>query len=356
MLAEAIFWGSLLFVAYVYLGYPIVLAVWSTLRRRPICRRCIEPTVSLIIAAYNEKQGIQRRIDNCLTLDYPKDKLEIIVSLDGPTDGTDILAKEYENAGIVILESLNHQGKAAALNRAMSVANGEIMLFGDARQIFAENTIRELVSNFADPQVGAVSGELVLLDESDCEAKDAVGIYWRYEKKLRMMEGRIHSTLGCTGAIYAIRRELAKPLPEGVILDDVMLPMRAVLQGYRIILDERAHALDRVTPTPEAEYRRKVRTLMGNYQLIQLMPELLIPWKNPVFFQFVSHKLFRLLSPYAFLALAASNLFLRGYYLIPLAIQGAWYFLVLLGILISRSDLFRHPSVPDLSPGREGER
>jgi len=353
MYAEVIFWTSFLFIAYIYIGYPLVLAIWSTLRRRPISRGYSEPTVSMIIAAYNEREEIQRRIENCLSLDYPKNKLEIIASLDGPTDGTDALVKQYEACGIRVLHSPIHQGKAAALNCALLVAHGEILLFGDARQVFAPNVVRELVANFADPRVGAVSGELILLDKSGCEAKDAIGFYWRYEKKLRLMEGQIHSTLGCTGAIYAIRRELAKPLPENTILDDVMMPMRAVLQGHRIVLDTQARAFDQVSPTPEAEYQRKIRTLMGNYQLIVQMPELLSPWRNPVFFQFVSHKLGRLLAPYAFIALAVSNLFLRGYYLVPLAIQGIWYFLVLVGILISRTSGFSNLPEPILSTRRE---
>src|SRR5512141_2926502 len=133
MSAELIFWGSFLFIAYVYIGYPLVLAIWSTVGRRPISRGYSEPTVSMIIAAYNERQEIQRRIENCVALDYPKDKLQIITSLDGPTDGTEALAREYEKYGIRILYTPFHRGKAAALNYALSIANGEILLFGDAR-------------------------------------------------------------------------------------------------------------------------------------------------------------------------------------------------------------------------------
>jgi poly-beta-1,6-N-acetyl-D-glucosamine synthase len=355
MSAELIFWGSFLFIAYVYIGYPLVLVIWSTVSQRPISRIYNEPTVSIIIVVYNEREEIQHRIENCLDLDYPKNKIEIIASIDGSTDGTDALVRNYEKCGIRIINSPIHRGKAAALNCALSAAHGEILLFGDARQVFAPNVVRELMANFADPRIGAVSGELVLLDESGCEAKDAIGFYWRYEKKLRLMEGQIHSSLGCTGAIYAIRRELAKPLPENIILDDVMMPMRAVLQGHRVVLDAHARAFDRVAITPEVEYQRKIRTLMGNFQLILQMPELLLPWKNPVFFQFVSHKLGRLIAPYAFLALAVSNLFLRGYYLVPLAIQGAWYFLVLVGILISRCSGSRDLPEPILSKRRGRE-
>jgi cellulose synthase/poly-beta-1,6-N-acetylglucosamine synthase-like glycosyltransferase len=337
MYAETMFWGSLAFAAYVYLGYPLLLALWSRLAPRPVHKRYCEPTVTMIIAAYNERHNIRARIRNCLQLDYPKEKLEIIVSLDGPTDGTDAVVKPFESAGIRILHSPVHRGKAAAINRALRSASGDILVFGDTRQAFAPNAIRELVANFADPNVGAVSGELMLLDDSGSEASDAVGLYWRYEKRLRMMEGRIHSLLGVTGAIYALRREIAEPLPPDVILDDVMMPMRALLRGQRVVFDGAARAFDRVARSPEAEYHRKLRTLIGNYQLISRMPELLLPWRNPVCLQFVSHKVGRLLAPYAIFGLGVSNLFLDGYYLIPLAAQGVWYSLVLAGLLVSRA-------------------
>jgi poly-beta-1,6-N-acetyl-D-glucosamine synthase len=336
-LAYAVFWVCLLVVAFVYLGYPLLLWIWSSLARRPVRRRHFEPEVSLVIAVHNERNNIGPRIENCLALDYPRHKLQIIVSLDAPSDGTDILAEKYIRQGVKVVHSTTHQGKAAAINRAVLHATGRILMFADARQTFAPDVVRQLMANFSDPAVGVASGELVLLDDRKHEASDGAGLYWRYEKKLRVMESAIHSVLGATGAVYAMRRELFSPMEHGTILDDVASPMRAVLAGYRSVFDPNARAYDRVSETPEEEYRRKVRTLTGNYQLLAQIPDLLVPWRNPVFFQFATHKVGRLIAPYFLAALFLSNLFLlHGPYLITLALQSCWYGLVLIGMAVSR--------------------
>jgi cellulose synthase/poly-beta-1,6-N-acetylglucosamine synthase-like glycosyltransferase len=335
---EAVFWGSFAVVAYVYLGYPLLLVAWSRLAGRPVARRRWEPTVSVVIAAHNERWTIAPKIDNCLHLDYPADKLEVVVSLDAPTDGTDRVARaarQQAGEAVRVIHGPRHQGKAAALNRAVEAAGGEVLVFCDARQRIEPGAVRELVAALSDPTVGAVTGELMLLDDDNGQAADGVGLYWRYEKSLRAMESRIHSTVGATGALYAVRRELYRPLPESAILDDVIVPMRAVLAGRRTVFEPRARAFDRVCP-PELEFRRKVRTLAGNFQLVALMPELVAPWRNPVFVQFVSHKLGRLLVPWFLLLLLASNLMLReGVYLAFLIGQCSWYLLAGAGALAS---------------------
>jgi cellulose synthase/poly-beta-1,6-N-acetylglucosamine synthase-like glycosyltransferase len=229
-----------------------------------------------------------------------------------------------------------HRGKAEALNSGVAMATGEVVLFADARQRFERRAIRELVANFADASVGAVSGELVLLDGQGKEASDAVGAYWRYEKTLRAMESDIHSVPGATGAIYAIRRELFVPLSMGTILDDVMIPMRIVLAGKRVIFDPAAQAYEVADRDMREEYERRIRTLAGNYQLFAMMPELLAPWRNRLFVQVVSHKLGRLVVPYCLLALFVANLFLlHGFYLAVFAGQVLWYALAGIGWFIS---------------------
>ena len=333
---QAVFWASLLVAAYVYVGYPLLLAVWSRLAPRPVRRAGWEPTVSLLIAARNERDTIARKIDNCLSLDYPPHKLQIVVSLDGPTDGTDRVVREHAVA-VDVVGSVRHQGKAAALNRAVAAATGEILVFCDARQRIDPHAVRELVADLADPSVGAVTGELVLVAEDGREAADGVGLYWRYEKALRSMESRIHSTVGASGALYAVRRSLFVTLPDETILDDVMVPLRVVLGGKRIVFEPRARAYDRVCP-PKSEFDRKVRTLAGNFQLVTLMPEVLRPWRNPVFLQFLSHKIGRLMVPYCLVLLLASNLLLReGLYLLFLAGQTTWYLLASAGALVDRT-------------------
>ncbi len=335
-MAETVFWISFSLVSYVYLGYPLLLLVWSFLGRNAEIKVYSE-RVSLVIAAYNERENIVSKMDNCLELDYPREKLQVILSLDGPTDGTDALAWKYASCGIEIVWSPVHRGKAATLNAAVAETRGEILVFADARQRLDPGALRELVANFHDPSVGGVSGELILCDETGKEAASGAGLYWRYEKLLRSRESRIHSLLGVTGALYAVRRELFQALPHDTILDDMMIPLRIVLDGKRVIFDPAARAYDRVAPAPEVEYRRKVRTLMGNYQLLARMPELLHPSRNPVWFQFLSHKVGRLVVPYFLMALFVSNLFLlRGIYLVSLLLQTAWYLSALAGYAISR--------------------
>jgi biofilm PGA synthesis N-glycosyltransferase PgaC len=327
-MVEAIFWTSLSCIAYVYAGYPLLLVVWRKFAQRPVHKRYQEPSVSLVVAMHNERKNARPKIENCFDLDYPANKLQVIVSLDAPTDGTEALVRDYADRGVDVVYSPVRRGKAAALNSGVAMATGEVLLFTDARQQFDKSAVRELVANFADESVGSVSGELFLLDEQAKEASDAVGAYWRYEKGLRAMESDIHSVPGASGAIYAIRRELFVPLRPETILDDVVIPMRIVLGGKRAIFDPAAHAYDVASQNPELEYERKTRTLTGNYQLFAQMPELLLPWRNPIFVQLVSHKLGRLLVPYCLAALFISNLFLlHGFYFVVLVCQILWYVL-----------------------------
>jgi biofilm PGA synthesis N-glycosyltransferase PgaC len=354
-MAEAIFWTALAGIAYVYVGYPLLLLAWRRWGRRPVRKRYQEPSVSLVIAMRNERKNVQAKMQNCFELDYPSGQLQVIVSLDAPTDGTEALVRDYAGKGVEVVYSPVHDGKAEALNRGVAMATGEILVFADARQQFAKRAVRELVANFADASVGAVSGELVLLDEQAQEDSSAAGAYWRYEKGLRAMESDIHSVPGATGAIYAIRRELFAPLFPGTILDDVVIPMRIVLAGKRVIFDPAARAYEVVSQSTQSEYQRKTRTLAGNYQLFAQMPELLAPWRNPIFVQLASHKLGRLLVPYCLAALFISNLFLlHGSYLVVLVGQVLWYALAGAGWLVASRD--SEVPAPQLLQLGQGER
>ena len=346
--ARVIFWIALLTTAYVYAGYPLLLKLWQKLGSRSIRKQYQEPDVSLIIAMHNEAANVASKMRNCRDLDYPRGKLEVIVSLDAPTDGTDALLEPYASDGVQVLSTRERSGKAVALNAAAARATGEILIFADARQRFESSAIRELVANFADESVGAVSGELILLDEHGRESSDGAGAYWRYEKSLRAMESDIHSVPGATGAILALRRSLFQPLARGTLLDDVVLPMRAVLAGYRSVLDPQARAYDIVEKSAEREYGRKRRTLAGNYQLLVEMPELVTPWRNPILVQFISHKVGRLLIPYCLAALFVANAFLLsgGGYLAMFVAQLFWYGLAAAGWLISVRDKVIDGTVP----------
>jgi cellulose synthase/poly-beta-1,6-N-acetylglucosamine synthase-like glycosyltransferase len=211
--------------------------------------------------------------------------------------------------------------------------HGEIVVFADVRQRIDAGALRALAAPFADPEVGVVTGELVLADETGAPASDAVGLYWRYEKTIRAWESDVHSVVGATGALYAVRRSLLSPLPAGTLLDDVMIPMRAVLAGRRCVFEPGARVLDEAPCCATAEYRRKVRTLAGNFQLLRLLPALLHPGRNPIWLQFFSHKVARLFVPYALITLLLSNLFLSGPgYGLVLFLQAAFYVLAAAGL------------------------
>ena len=335
-MAALLFWVSLGTAAYVYFGYPLLLLVWRRLGARPVRKAPIEPAVTIVIAMHNERDNVEPRLQNCFEMNYPADKLQIIVSLDAPTDGTDTLVREYASRGVEVLSSTVRRGKASAINRGVAFAKGEVIVFADARQRFHPNAVRELVANFADDSVGAVSGQLILLDSDGREASNTLGMYWRYEKKIRGLESDIHSVPGTTGAIYALRRELFAPIRPRTVLDDVQIPMRAVLKGKRVLFEPAAIAYDQVSHEASVEYEKKRRTLMGNYELLVEMPELLLPWRNPIFLQLFSHKVGRLIVPYCLIALFFSNMYLlHGFYLVFFLCQLTWYLLALTGCLLS---------------------
>jgi cellulose synthase/poly-beta-1,6-N-acetylglucosamine synthase-like glycosyltransferase len=338
-----LFWTSIALVAYVYAGYPLLLHLWSRVWPRPlVLRRPPEPPgVSIVIAARNEGCRLGTRIENLLEMDYPAAARQIIVVSDGSTDDTlDVLRRYAPDVDVV---AAGPGGKALALNAGVERARFELLVFADSRQGFARDALAWLVAPFGDPRVGAVSGELVLDGESRdrrspagdrrhalhaaidgldrrrffgrrvarCSTiADGVGLYWRYEKQIRRDESAVGSMVGVTGAIYAMRRSLWRPLPADTILDDVLVPMRCVMAGRRVVFEERARGFDRVAADAGAEARRKRRTLAGNYQLCWLEPRLLLPWRNPAWLQFVSHKLARLIVPYALALLLAASLIL----------------------------------------------
>ncbi|MGQ9609084.1 MAG: glycosyltransferase family 2 protein [bacterium] len=348
-----IFWLSIIFIFYTYFGYPILLIILAKLRSRNVDKKDITPSVSMIIAAYNEEKNIRNKLENVISLDYPKDKFEVIVVSDASTDQTDDIVLEFkaQNCDKILANPLpvlklirmpKRGGKASALNFAMSEAKGDIIVLSDTRQLYDRNAIRELASNFNDPSVGAVSGELYLENPEGVAVGEGVGMYWKYEKLMRKMESRLYSTSGATGAIYAIRKELFKPIPDDTILDDVVIPMNIVLSGYRVVFDESARAFDRVASTAKQELTRKIRTLCGNYQLMFRMPQLLNPFRNKVFFQTISHKFFRLFVPFALIFALISSTFLikSTAYKIMLILQIIMYLSALVGHFLAKKPSF----------------
>jgi cellulose synthase/poly-beta-1,6-N-acetylglucosamine synthase-like glycosyltransferase len=340
-----LFWISALIVAYVYVGYPCLLAAWARMAARPPRRGAFAagawPSISIVVAARNEAARLPARIENLLAQQYPG-RREIIVVSDGSTDDPRAALERFGHA--VRLIEVPAGGKPRALNAGVAESTGEVLVFADARQQFGPGAIIALVSNLADPMVAGATGELVLDCEQsgvDTPVADGIGLYWKYEKSLRRNESRVWSTLGATGAIYALRRRCWSPLPEATLLDDVLAPMRAVLNGGRIVFDEGAVAYDRASSDAAAESRRKTRTLAGNYQILSQEPRLLIPFLNPVWVQYVSHKIGRLVVPWALVALLISTISVAQvhvFFAVVLAAQGIFYGLALSGALFQVRD------------------
>ena len=328
-----IFWLAAALVAYTYVGYAGWLRLRLLWRPHPVLRGAVTPTVSVIMVVRNEEEILQSKLQNLLSLDYPQDQFEIVVVSDGSTDRTEQILREFahEPRLHVILNQLS-KGKAGGLNDALEVAHGEVVVFTDARQKIDGSAVRLLAENFADPRVGCVSGELMLGDPESGESGQGLGLYWRIEKQIRQLESASGSVVGATGALYAARRQLLTPVPAGTILDDVFLPMHIARQGQRVIFDPRAIAWDTADLGAEREFSRKVRTLSGNYQLVQFAPWLLRR-ENPIRFEFISHKLLRLAVPMALAVLLLTSLLLKPpFYKVVFFAQVLFYALSLISL------------------------
>jgi cellulose synthase/poly-beta-1,6-N-acetylglucosamine synthase-like glycosyltransferase len=340
---EPAFWLAAAVVLYSWLVYPALIALLASVRPAPTVRRDgIEPPpVTVVLVVRDEEGHLEGKLRNLLALDYPRDRLEVLVVSDGSTDRTESIAAGFADAGVRLLSFTPPRGKAASLNDAVPHARGDILLMTDARQALAEDALRQLVARLGDPSVGAASGELHLVHSPE-GGPEGVGLYWKYEKLIRRWESRFDSTVGVTGALYAIRRELFVPLDPRAILDDVLVPMEVVLAGRRVVFAPEARAFDRIAESPSHEYRRKVRTLAGNYQLLALRPALLDPFRNRLFFQLVSHKLSRLAVPWCLLLvlLASAGLAVTGpgvFYRLALGLQLLFYGLAAAGWVGARA-------------------
>jgi cellulose synthase/poly-beta-1,6-N-acetylglucosamine synthase-like glycosyltransferase len=256
--------------------------------------------VSIVVAAHNEARQIGRRVFELAQMAaavHPQS--EVIVVSDGSTDSTAETVRSAGYANVRVIELAVNLGKAQALNSGVAAARHEVVAFADARQTWGADTLTRLLDRFADQEIGAVSGDLELRNENGTLA--GVDFYWRLEKMLRVNESRWHSSIGVTGAVCAARRSLIPVLPQGTVLDDVYWPMAIVLRGWRVVHEPRAAAYDRLPDDISGEYHRKLRTLAGNFQLLARMPSLLVPSRNPVWFQFLSHKVLRLATPWLLL-------------------------------------------------------
>lgn len=337
-----LFWSAAGFIAYTYIGYVGWLWIRARLRPWPVLRSPLEPYISIVMVVRNEESVLKRKLQNLLAMDYPPERCEIVVVSDGSTDRTEEILREQGGTRVQAVMKQMSEGKASGLNDAIGVARGEIIVFMDARQQVESGALRLLMQNFADPETGCVSGELMLGDPNAGETTRSMGLYWRIEKEIRELEAASGSVVGATGALYAVRREMVLSLPRGTILDDVYIPMEVVRQGKRVVFEPRARAWDAPSLGANREFARKVRTLTGNYQLVQLAPWLLSA-RNPIRFEFISHKLFRLVVPFALAGILLASFFLPGpLYRGALILQVLFYGLSLLAWLhLSRGPIAR---------------
>jgi len=294
------------------------------------------PSVSVILAVRNEETRIRARIQNILDQEYPGDRIQVVVATNGSSDDTEGVARAVASTDsrVVVLTSRGEDGKAGALNTGVAAATGEVLVFGDARQRFAPDVLERLTAWLADPSVGAVSGRLVI-GAAENAAVQGVRRYWQLEVALREAESVTGSVVGVTGAVYAMRRDSFQPLPPGLILDDLLTPMRVVLSGQRVVFAPDAVAYDQASPDSGAEFRRKVRTTVGNFQILRAEPRILSPFANPIFGRYVSHKLLRLALPLCLLGLLATGFLVGGKFYGSFALgQSAFYALGVVGLLL----------------------
>jgi poly-beta-1,6-N-acetyl-D-glucosamine synthase len=297
---------AVLVAAYIMIGYPLLLSLHGRRLAPPVRKDfAFQPTVTVIMAVYNGEQFIRQKLESLLGLRYPAQLLQILVVSDGATDGTDAIVESFSDRGVRLIR-VPRAGKPAALNAALHQATGEILFFTDVRQALDPDALSHLVANFADPSVGAVTGELQMLDPARHGQQADIELYWRYELWARRRHSQIDSLFNTTGCIYALRRSLAQPIAPDTLTDDAVIPLRAFFRGYRVIFDDQAIAYD--YPTVEGgEFRRRLRTLAGLWQVHVRLPQLFTR-ANRMRFHFLSHKSARLVLPWAILLIWIATL------------------------------------------------
>ena len=329
-----VFWAALLLVAYTYLIYPVLLWLLTAGRRRPDYALLDEwPCASLIIAAYNEEAVLRAKLENALALDYPVDKLDIVVVSDESTDGTDAIAAEFAARGVRVHRVPERGGKTAAQNIGVGLARGEVLVFTDANSMYAPDALKRLLAPLADDGIGCVCGELQYADSDAGGVGKGEGTYWSYEQFLKQRESLLSSALGANGAIYALRRELFEELDSDIISDFIM-PIRVWRRGYRVVYEPKAIALESSGGSFHDEFRRRRRIISRSLYGLWTQRGVLNPFAHFFFaFQMFSHKVLRWLVPVLLLVALGANIALAGdpFYRILLVLEVAFMASAVLG-------------------------
>jgi len=320
-----LFWVCAGLIAYTYVLYPLLILIWARFspQRTQVDESCF-PSVSMVIAAYNEEDVIGKKIENCLALDYPPDHIEFLFGSDGSSDRTNEILNACDDTRIRSFPYQERAGKLNVLNKIVPEASGDLLVFSDANTMYRPDAVRKLARHFADATIGGVCGRLRLVNPNDSAGGEGEGLYWRYENVLKRAEGTILTVIGANGAIYAIRRELFRPLPtESVIMDDFLIPLRVLEQGRRVIYDPEAVATENTSPGMRGEFTRKVRIAAANFNAIPHILGLLNPFRGFVALALWSHKIVRWSVPFLAVGALVTNLF------IP---RSGWIYVVTLGL------------------------
>lgn len=330
MLAESIFWMAVGIPLYAFLGYPLVLVMLRAGIRREVRKAPIRPFVTLLIPAYNEARVIARKIENSLALDYPANRIEIVIVSDGSSDQTVNIASAV--GGVDVLALPKNRGKVAALNAAVPRLRGDIIVFSDASAMLAPDSVLRLVENFADPSVGAACGRYQVVKANEVNIGTSEDFYWKYEAFLKTQESRLASTLGAHGHLHAIRKELYPFPPPETINDDYVIPLSVLGQGFRAVHEPAAVVFEEAREM--TGFGRRIRIVAGNLQQLRHLGQFLAPWQPLPLLFFLSHKVVRLLVPFAMLTALAANLFLLDWqpYRLLLGAQILFYALAVLGL------------------------
>jgi len=337
-MAEVIFWVTVALVVYTYVGYSLLIMLLARFSRDKLARRDIEPRVTFLITAYNEERDIAQKLQNTLALDYPRDRLEILVASDGSTDKTDEIVRGFAPQGVRLVRVEGRVGKTETQNQAVRQATGDVIVFSDATTKYERMNLRKIVRNYADPTVGAVSGRYEYFNPTGASIGVGNILFWKYENFIKSSQTRIKTITGCCGCIYSVRRALYEPLPPDII-SDLVEPLKILEKGYRIVFEPDAVAHEETTEKTGEEFNMRIRVITRGMRGMLFMRKLFNPLRHGfVSFQLISHKLLRWLMPVFMVAALVSNAFLLGrpFYNLTFALQAAFYALAILGWLAER--------------------
>jgi cellulose synthase/poly-beta-1,6-N-acetylglucosamine synthase-like glycosyltransferase len=335
---DIFFWILIITVIYTYVGYILLIPLLAIFFNRRVNKKDIEPKVTYLITAFNEEKSIAAKLEDTLGLDYPKEKLEVMVASDGSTDRTDEIVKGFAGRGVVLKRVEGRVGKTATQNEAVKAATGEIIIFSDATTKYSKDAIRIIVRNYADEGVGAVSGRYEYINPTGAPVGIGTILFWKYENFIKSMQTRIRTITGCCGCIYSVRKDAYVPLPQDII-SDLVEPLKIIEKGYRIVFEPEAVAYEETTEKPSEEFKMRIRVITRAMRGILYVKSLLNPFKYPfVSFQLISHKVLRWLIPFFLIGLLVSNYFLLGYWFYNLifVMQIVFYFSALIGLLTDR--------------------